>query len=516
MDTSSRLLETIDRLDAADDAAAFLRFVQDESHDPNELVYAVYHLLSKTQFRSAYLLATVLISKGIYNPFLSIALCLGGLIFKNPTHQAHGLHTLSSQAPALLESQPALHAHICSKILDPAVMQLLATALAHSDSEQVLHVLDILKAFVPQFRTIFDWDAPVPEFSLAAMRQRGEETKSRLIHYPQPPAGTPLPRRVLVVFRECVFPSKPWSRLSNEGPRMVAAMKAYGWQTDYYPLRGKDLFEEGLGIIEVCRQKQIELLFLDDDIMMKVAPLRTELIARLRALNPAMKIVGCLLDAWEPEPEDLKQSTALVDRVWTVDAPSRPIWADPAHAHKIIHRTFPHLAGNCRTPQGELTDQATFFGSLSGFNWHRVLWVSAFERAKLPVKSCVATHKEDGLSALDNYAAYMQSLAEEKCCINLTMRANQYCVVTFRSFETLQSGALLLQEHSENMYRYFIPGEHYLEFSTLAELAGLLRFVRTHREEAEAVRQRGNAFAREHYNDGKLIGCIEKSLYFPD
>lgn len=515
MDTTSSLLETIDRLDALEDPTAFLQFAQDGSHDPNQLVFAVYHLLAKLRFRSAYLLAAFLAgTKEIHNPFISIALSVGGLLFQHTTHQTYGVSCLASQAPELLANQPALHAHIGKNVFDPAIMHLLALAITNSDNAQVLQVLEIVKAFAPQFRTMFDWNAPIPEFSLETMRRRGQALQSQLIHYPQPPAGQPHPRRVLVVFRNCVFPSKPWSRLSNEGPRIVAAMNAYGWQTDYYPLEGKDLVEEGMGIVEVCRQKQIELLFLDDDIMMKVMELRAVLISRLRELNPSMKIVGCLLDAWEPEPKDLTESTALVDRVWTVDAPSRPVWADPVHAHKIVHRTFPHLPENCRTPTGPLPDEATFFGSLSGFNWHRVLWVSAFEHAKLPVKTLVATHKEDGLSALDNYAVYMRSLAEAKCCINLTMRANQYCVATFRSFETIQSGALLLQESSPNMHRYFIVGEHYLDFATLPELAALLRFIREHREEAEEVRKRGTAFAHERYSDKKIIGTLDQSLYF--
>lgn len=513
METTSSLLDTIDRLDALEDPAPFLQFTQDGSHDPNELVFAVYHLLTKSRFRSAFLLSAFLAEKGIHNPFISIALAVGGLLFQHAPHQTYGTTRLASQAPDLLATQPALHAHIGKHIFDPAIMHLLAVSLANSNNPQVMQVLEVVKAFSPRFRSMFDWDAPIPEFSLEDVRRRGQASQSQLIQYPKPPAGQPPPRRVLVVFRKCVFPSKPWSRLSNEGPRITAALNAYGWQADYYPLEGKDLVEEGMGIVEVCRQKQIELLFLDDDIMMKVMELRAVLIGRLRELNPSIKIVGCLLDAWEPEPQQLIESTALIDRVWTVDSPSRPVWANPVHAHKIVHRNLPHLSENCFTPIGPLPDEATFFGSLSGFNWHRVLWVSAFEHAKLPVKTVVATHKEDGLSALDNYAFYMRSLSEARCCINLTMRANEYCVSTFRSFETIHSGALLLQERSENMERFFIPGEHYLDFATLPELVAVLRFVREHREEAEEIRQRGNAFAREHYNDRNIIGYLEQSLY---
>ena len=68
----------------------------------------------------------------------------------------------------------------------------------------------------------------------------------------------------------------------------------------------------------------------------------------------------------------------------------------------------------------------------------------------------------------------------------------------------------------EDMYHFFVPGEHYLEFSTLPELAALIRFVREHPAEAEVVRQQGHAFVKERYSDEKLIGYLDKALFFPD
>ncbi len=33
--------------------------------------------------------------------------------------------------------------------------------------------------------------------------------------------------------------------------------------------------------------------------------------------------------------------------------------------------------------------------------------------------------------------------------------------------------------------------------------------------EAEEIRRRGNAFARERYSDEKLIGYLDKALFYP-
>ncbi|MEO5339395.1 MAG: glycosyltransferase [Magnetococcus sp. MYC-9] len=515
METTPRLLDVIERLDATDDTAAFIQFVQNGAHDPNDLVFAVYHLLTRLRFRSAYILASFLTERGIQNPFLSIALCIGALIIHNPAHETYGLEHLAAQADQLLAEQPAIHAHIHAEIMDPAMRHLLAIAIAHSDQTRILQLLEILKAFVPRFRGIFDWNAPVPEFSLADMQHRGRQQAPRLIRYPSPPAGRPQPRRVTVVLREFIFPDKSWSRPFDVGPRIVAAMNRYGWQTVFYPLKGNDLVAEALEIVALCRQQQTELLVLDDDILIKAMPLRSDLIARLRQALPALKIVGFLADAWEPEADLLRESASLIERIWSLDAPSRPLWEEPELAPKMLHLPIPFQTGNYRTPQTPLSGQAHFSGSISGFNWHRAFWVPAFERARLPIKVAIASHQTDGLSALESYSVYMRTLAEATCCISLAMRPNHHCIVTSRSFETIHSGSLLIQETSEDMYRYFIPGEHYLEFSTLPELAAVLRFVQEHPAEAEAIRRRGNAFIWEWYGDEKLIGYLDQALFSP-
>ena len=138
------------------------------------------------------------------------------------------------------------------------------------------------------------------------------------------------------------------------------------------------------------------------------------------------------------------------------------------------------------------------------------------ERLALPLKKRLSSHLPDGLLALDSFALYMQALSEATCCLNFSMRPNQERVVTFRCFETILGGSLLVQEASPSMHCYFIAGEHYLEFSSLADLAAVSHFIANNREEAEEIRRSGHAFAQEHYRDEKIIGYLDKFLYFPD
>jgi spore maturation protein CgeB len=86
-------------------------------------------------------------------------------------------------------------------------------------------------------------------------------------------------------------------------------------------------------------------------------------------------------------------------------------------------------------------------------------------------------------------------------------------LVTGRSFEILAAGSLLVQEACPDMDCFFIAGEHYLPFSTFAELRGIVDFLRRQPEEAERVRRAGNAFYRARYHDDKLIGYLDHALY---
>ena len=515
MDTTFDLLDTINRLDAANEFSELSQFVRIESHNPNDLLYSVYQLLTKQRFHSAYIVALFCLEKGVQGSFLSIALCMGGLIFQKPVHVTSGLAALTYQTDVMMETQPDVYNHVYEKIIDPAMLYLVGSALAQPDSVDILKVLELLKSLTPLFRPLFDWDAPIPDVSLEDMRRRARERQSLLVQHPLPPAGTPSPRRVLVVLRALMFPNKTWSRPFDVGPRLASAMNIYGWQAEHFPLRDGGFVGMAGEIVETCQQREIELLVLDDDIMMGSMPLRASLITRLRQTCPSIKIVSCILDAWVAKPDLLKEGTALVDGVWTVDAPSLPVWADPSIAHKVIQLPFPLLPENFSPPADRpLKESPAFFGSVLGFNWHRAFWVAAFEHVKLPIQVNVATQKADGLSGLESYAAYRHRLAEATCCVNLTMRASLRCVVTFRSFETVHSGSLLLQETASDMSYFLLAGEHYLEFSTLPELIALVRFVRENREEAEEVRRRGNDFVREQYNDKKIIAHLDKLVFF--
>jgi spore maturation protein CgeB len=94
------------------------------------------------------------------------------------------------------------------------------------------------------------------------------------------------------------------------------------------------------------------------------------------------------------------------------------------------------------------------------------------------------------------------------------MRPDQSRIVTGRTFEAILAGALLAQEANPDMDYYFVSGEHYLSFSTFPELRAIARFIAEHPDDAEHIRRTGNAYGKATYNDDKLIGHLDRRLFF--
>ncbi|MEO5340329.1 MAG: glycosyltransferase [Magnetococcus sp. MYC-9] len=512
--SSHTFLDTILRLDANPDVTGLVQFVQECGHPVQDLLLAVPELLIQCRMRPAFLLAMFLNNNGYRGPVLSAALSLGGWLFNKEDEEANGLALLQAQADQLAPEQRQL---LHDEVLSPLLSQLLAAAFEQQDNGRILKILAIHQALFPRFRTLFDWQAPVPTLSLEEMRRRGR-AQARLISCELPPAGTTRQRRrAVVAMRERFYFGNPLSRLSDFGPRIVAAMEGYGWQVSESPFRCStldELEEDCRTIVDVCRQQQAELLVMDLNVTIR-APARDEMIVQLRRDNPEIRVVGCMIDAFCFTDEVLIAATAHLDLLWTRDVPSRPLWQRPVMGNKVLNLLFPN-AGRLGGTERPLIPEPLFAGGVTAkYVPHRAFWLAATERMGLPLQSRLSTHLEDGLPPLDSFALYMRSLEESTCCLSLSMRYDQSHVATFRGFEVALSGALLVQEATEEMHHYFIPGEHYLEFSSLAELAAVIRFIRENREEAEEVRRNGHRFARQHYNDEKIVGYLDRRLFHP-
>ncbi|MBF0584636.1 MAG: DUF563 domain-containing protein [Magnetococcales bacterium] len=517
--------KTVYHLDAQDNIPALIEFVQLPQHDPNEIYGTMTRLLTGERLRAAYLLAMLLANKGFQNPTIAMALSAGGLSFNNPTEEQRGLVGLQEQVERLPADQQAL---FFDQVVVPTLTGLLKTQPAADKQERLARIFAMLTAAVPSLRDRWQGSAVLPALSWERMRQQGRSDYRPLLQPLSPPPPPRPQRRVVVAMRSGVFPKLPypnppmdvWSypaeveqRLVAES-RLVAAMNGYGWRAALAHIHSRNLMEDYQTLLDACLQQQAELLILDEQLVLtksteiEARRISMEMLALLRRLLPSLKIVMTLLDAESMDPAALLEIAPLLDLVWGDTSPSRSIWSDPRLANKLLPLPLPW--GYASEPDQPLTGELWFDEFATGY---RSFWLAAAAEMGLPVRHRGRIMGPANLSPIERYASYRQQLAHMPCCLRFALRPAQPSPVTGRTFETLLAGALLVQESPSDLSRYFIPGEHYLTFSSLAELAAIVRFVNENRSEAEEIRRRGQAFACQHYSDAALLGQLETFLY---
>lgn len=515
--------EAVFRMDVNDDVSELVEYIEENvPRDPDVVVFVVFQLLKVKRLRAAFALAMLFSNSGYQHPVVCVALSIGGLLFGIPTEEERGLEGLRSCSLASVMTVEG-HATFHTDVLIPLFAHLFEMDDEKSDDHWVSRVFEILKTVIPRFRTRFDWNASVPNVSLEEMRLRGRE-QANLITYSLPPSDVPCQRRrVVVVDRKFVFSSypylvcQPWRPLDVE-PRIVAAMNAYGWHAVSCRIDCKDPIDDYRTVIATCRQQNAEILIFDEDFVLtrrekeSSRQVRTDIITMLRRDMPSTKLVGILPDAGLIDPNLLTELLPLLDVVLSTTMPSSFMESEPALVTKVLQLPMPY-AGSFDAPNRSLVPQMLFVGRATGLD---ALWLSAADQLNLPIKKKPMMPRPDGFPTLENYALYRRELAEETCYLRFSEQPDLTSPVADFCFETILGGSLLVQEASSDMHRYFVPGEHYLEFSSLAELSSVARFITERREEAEEIRRCGNAFARERYCDEKLVGYLDKFLYFPD
>ena len=505
-------LETILRLDANHDCAELIQFVQNTKLDADTTLQAIIELLSMGRLRPAYIMAMPLANAGYAHGAIAVARSLGGMVYNNPQEQVGGLQELHTLAQTM---EPSQQLTLLDNVLIPTMVPLLIPAIEQGRYEPILHMLEVIKTVFPLFSTRFDFSVKT---TAGWLQERLQQSQKQPLPspLPLPPKNTPRQqRRIVVAMRELIFPHYPKSLPLAIGPRIVETLNRYGWLATFFSMKCLHLIEECQSIAELCRQYQADILILDEETMTNTKAMRTRLITQLRQEMPHLKVVGILSDTQTFSQDDLIHTTDHVDMLLNTTSPSLPCWSQTEIAHKVLHIHIPH-AGMQGDTQRPLTGKLMFFNSVSYANWHVAFWLAAIKQMGLPLEVRLAANQSNRGSTRDNDAAYLQALGAATCCINFSSHPGQTTTKIGHGLEIILSGSLLVQETSPDMQRLFVAGEHYLEFSNLAELAAIVRFIQEQRGEAEKIRQRGHQFAYERYRDEKWIGHLEQHLYYAD
>lgn len=550
----SNIYETILRLDDENNMTELSEFVR--SFDSGTKSSIMRKLMRMKRIRPACVLAMYLSNAGFRDAYVSLVLSAGDLVYNLQSEKYRGVDTLRSTVDAMTIEQ---RMHFYNEIVMHTIEYLAAKYL--HDPVKMPQVLEILKAAVPLYRTIFDFNTPAPHIlSVEEMRQRGRE-QARLISYRLPPADVPRQRRRVVIGS-----TQTTGRPANESWRWTAALNAYGWDAILCPVANGYDQVDCRAIIDTCRHHDAEILIVELFFLASLAAVfsyKTEdviqqfsgksqalcdVLDSLRQGNPSFKCVGTVGDAWLVSEAVLTKK--LVDRLDVVlptDAPFLPFWDSPFLSRKVlmIPPPTPSLGPAYKDadyqetsleagiseqriawPPAEhyglpnnrpLTPRMLFSASVSLVTLDRAFWMMAAKNLNLPIQEVWSRNVDDGLSPLDSYALYMKRLAEATCCLNFNRRFVWLAdTIVGRAFEIPLSGSLLIQETSPSMQACFIAGEHYLEFSSISELVSIAHFITERPEEAEEIRQRGYAFARDRYSSEKLAGYLDYQLYFVD
>ncbi len=111
---------------------------------------------------------------------------------------------------------------------------------------------------------------------------------------------------------------------------------------------------------------------------------------------------------------------------------------------------------------------------------------------------------DDGLSARDSLAVYVDRLAGSYAALSFMMRKDGRTAIVGRSFDSLRLGQLLVQEYCEDMHHFMQPGVHYLEFQDIHELRDIYdRLVGG--DDFADVRRDGMVYFETHYSDDAIL-----------
>jgi hypothetical protein len=478
--------------------------------------------------RAAFLLARLLDNMDERHWLISVALSFGGVWWGMPGQYERGVAQLRELSANLtFQERDTIYTLVVAPLM-VGMLQAKGEASAIQQLQQSL--LTIGKAVVPLLAAVFDDQAEIPRLTRASLQRQSAARRAERLSFALP--ERPVQRRRVVLFMIDSYVAY----------RLEEAMRAYGWQvtlrllqpdgeTGGWPL--SELYEA----ILLCQQVQAELFVIRFDQIMQGEQMARDLLALLRKRMPSLKIVALSLDVWtinrrlQGEGEvvlhdKVVEILALLDVFWLSDLPKLALWERPPFQGKVLRSPLPH-AGHVGPPDPPLQRTIRYFGNrINPEYWYRAFWPLLTEQWQLPVQyqqhaflddkghyNLVECAQTRGEQALQTYTQHKRALHAATLVMNMTRKPNLQCIVTHRSFEAPLNGALLVQEYTPEMHCYFTPGEHYLEFASLAELAAIGHFIADEPEAAEEIRQKGSAFARAHYNDHTLIGYLDRFLW---
>lgn len=504
------LVEDVARLECAGDIAGAVKSLETCRLQPNDLATVALCLYRRDLSAVAFVITQSLLRNGMEHWILHalgahLALRLGEAAAAEPSIK---------RLTELLGDADAAQRAAVRQLVEPFLPRDIVCAFQAGDRALNRAYAWLWSAIEPSTRERLA--APPPTQPSAIARVLESSDPGRLLRFASPSPDAPRVRRQVVLgIRHLWFPSDPNSRQHDLPPRFAAAFQAYGWQVTRHDLRHLQqpaiVAADYQALAALCRDGAADLLVLDNFMPALAAGAAGDIIRALRRERPDLRIVSIYTDPWLPENWDAIEAGAdHLDGVWTLVV--TPLLERDAFRGKrmLLPFLFGGSYGGAPIP---LVPWFRFGGGVHYANWDRALWLAAMIEAGLPLSMAVSDHVDDKLDPLESFRAYMKHSVTGEAVLNFARRSNGVCTLTGRTFETLATGGLLVQERSDDIDQFLIAGEHYLRFETLGDLFAIAHLLKTEPERAEQIRRAGTAFFEARYSDDKVIGYIDHFLF---
>ena len=145
-----------------------------------------------------------------------------------------------------------------------------------------------------------------------------------------------------------------------------------------------------------------------------------------------------------------------------------------------------------------------FIGSIERNNLPRIYYYITSlieERYKFEISS----HLDDGLSGEESYLQYLRSLDQYEILLSFNLRYTGARIISGRIGEVVALGKCLVSEYVPLLRRWFVPGVHYLEFSTPEELHVILDKLEQQKIDAKKIAQAAHSHASNNYSPSHLL-----------
>jgi hypothetical protein len=229
-------------------------------------------------------------------------------------------------------------------------------------------------------------------------------------------------------------------------------------------------------------------------------------------LNPSLETLEKIKDLgiyqcamWPDTGPDwgFKTIEAIGDRVSTHvswDNPTFMSEVDCFYRHNHIDLWVPQDVSLFH-PQDNQDLDVSFIGSPRYYDRHTILQKLISSGVNLSVRG---GQREEMLSAED----YASLIRRSKINLNFSLSPANFYQTKGRVFETLACRTLLLELKNPSTSRLFTPGRDYVEFSTINELIGAIKYYSVNDEERNKIARQGYDTYKEKYSSKRFWEII--------